>query len=279
MNFELKLAVGLSDIHSLLKQLPDESGASSKDGKSDEDNIDWFKPQEKERLINSPVYMVRELPDFQLEAMDSPIIGETIYATGIQGSDNSTLPAWVKASINDASEPFSCMTDNESACGYCILWPGPNTPKIRVGEVLGIHLSANEGNSFRIGVSRWIRNIPGQSLQVGLEIIGLSSEAASIRKEGTAKTNEFSTKCILLPEDPSTGKLPTLLTPVLPFGTGDNLILIKNNCETTIRLTRLMESTGAFCQFQFKSMKERTPEESLDKQQLETNFDSIWNTI
>lgn len=279
LNFELKLAVGLSDIHSLLKQLPDESGASSKDGKSDEDNIDWFKPQEKERLINSPVYMVRELPDFQLEAMDSPIIGETIYATGIQGSDNSTLPAWVKASINDASEPFSCMTDNESACGYCILWPGPNTPKIRVGEVLGIHLSANEGNSFRIGVSRWIRNIPGQSLQVGLEIIGLSSEAASIRKEGTAKTNEFSTKCILLPEDPSTGKLPTLLTPVLPFGTGDNLILIKNNCETTIRLTRLMESTGAFCQFQFKSMKERTPEESLDKQQLETNFDSIWNTI
>lgn len=279
LNFELKLAVGLSDIHTLLKQLPEKSVTHPVDNEKEEDNIDWFKPWEREQLINSPVYMVRELPDFQLDAMDSPFIGETIYATGIQGGDNTTLPSWVKTAENDASEPFSCMTDNESACGYCVLWPGPNTPKIRVGEVLGIHLSANEGNSFRIGISRWLRNIPGHALQVGLEIIGLSSEAASVRKKGAAKTNESTAKCILLPEDSSSGKLPTLLTPALPFGAGDNLVLIKNNSETEIRLTRLMESTGAFCQFQFRSTKERNPEESLDKQQHDKKFDSIWNTI
>jgi len=275
LNFELKLAVGLSDIHTLLKQPPDdfeESESPAPDG----DDIDWFKPRENKPLINSLTYMVEGMPGLQLDSLE-----ETIYATGIQASENDpgSLPSWVKVSDSETPEPFSCTTDNESAWGYCILWPGLNTPKIRVGEVLGIHLCANESNQFRIGVSRWLRNIPGQSLQVGLEIIGLSSEAITARKKDTSDTPMSTEKCILLPDNRSTGKTSTLVTPALPFNTGDTVILGDTDVEQEVRLTRLMESTGAFSQFQFRIIKERSQKDSENNREQNANFDSIWSAI
>ena len=281
LNFELKLAVGLSDIHTLLKQAPLELETAATQAPDDED-IDWYKPREHKPLVHSPIYTIQSIPGLQLDSMDNPIIGETIYATGIQGTgdDLGSLPSWARVSSDSGpTEPFSCTTDNESAWGYCILWPGPNTPKIRVGEVLGIHLSANEGNKFRIGVSRWLRNIPGQSLQVGLEIIGLTSDAATVRKTDASKRADSAAKCILLPENHSSGKPPTLLTPALPFNTGDKLVLGNSDGETEIRLTRLVESTGAFSQFQFRSINKRSEEDSADSQDQESDFDSIWTTI
>lgn len=281
LNFELKLAVGLSDIHTLLKQIPAETESSLTSIPNDED-IDWFKPREKRPLINSPTYMIQSISELHLDTLDDPVVGETIYATGVKGNqdDPGAVPPWVKLSDSGPTEPFSCTTDNESAWGYCILWPGPNTPKIRVGEVLGIHLSATEGNQFRIGVSRWLRNIPGQSLQVGLEIIGLTSEAATAKKAtASSKTAESVAKCILLPDNQSAGKPPTLLTPALPFSVGDKVVLGNSNGESEIQLTRLLESTGAFSQFQFKSTKETPKEDSKANVAQESDFDSIWTSI
>jgi hypothetical protein len=280
LNFELKLAVGLSDIHTLLKQTPTDSEASP-DSTADKEDIDWFKPREQQPLINSLTYGIQSIPELQFDNMDSPIIGETIYATGIKGTedDQGSLPPWVKQSDGQPIEPFSCTTDNESAWGYCILWPIPNTAKIRVGEVLGIHLSANEGNEYRIGVSRWLRNIPGQSLQVGLEIIGLTSNAATARKAGTSKTTESAEKCILLPDNRASGKSPTLLTPALPFNTGDKVLLGNGSSEIEILLTRLIESTGAFSLFQFRPTKALSQKSSADSQNQESDFDSIWTVI
>ncbi|MCB1752686.1 MAG: hypothetical protein KDI74_13275 [Gammaproteobacteria bacterium] len=282
LNFELNLAVGLSDIHTLLMQTPTVTETAETPVLENED-IDWFSPREKLPLINSPTTVVHNIPDLQLDNLDSPILGETIYATGIQGTgdDPSSLPQWVKVSNSGPTEPFSCTTDNESAWGYCVLWPGPNTPKIRVGEVLGIHLSANEGNEFRIGVSRWLRNIPGHSLQVGLEIIGLTSDAVTAKKSGASNKPESAAKCILLPDNQSTGKLPTLLTPALPFNSGDRVILNNGGSESEVILSRLMESTGAFSQFQYKSIKEGSQERSKDSRDRDpdSDFDSIWTTI
>ena len=281
LNFELKLAVGLADIYTLMKRVPPDSDTNLTDPAMDYDDIDWFKPREKQPLINSPTYMVNGLPELQLDTLDSPVLGETIYATGIQGAENSpgALPPWVKVSDNSPTEPFSCTTDNESAWGYCIIWPGPNTPKIRVGEVLGIHLSANEGNEFRIGVSRWLRNIPGQSLQVGLEIIGLTSEAVTVRIKGVPQTTESAAKCILLPDGHSSGRFPTLLTPTLPFNSGDKVVVGNGHNEMEVTLTRLMESTGAFSQFRFRPTKEKSQEGRVVGPEQDSDFDSIWTTI
>ncbi|MCB1758163.1 MAG: hypothetical protein KDI68_00080 [Gammaproteobacteria bacterium] len=280
LNFELNIAVGLSDIHTLLKR-PARSEERAATPEPKEGEIDWFQPNEKRPLVNSPSFVLDGASGFQVKSLEGADLEETIYATGIQGSTASdgVLPAWVTARENEVTEPFSCITDNESAWGYCIVWPGPNTPKIRVGEVLGIQVSANEGRGFRIGLSRWLRNIPGDSLQVGLEIIGLASSAVDLKKLADTGSVPVSTKGILIPQMPASGKRATLITPSMPFSVGDRLLLMESDRSTEVQLTRLLESTGAFSQFQFSYGSNQSPEERSKAQNTSNDFDSLWSTL
>jgi hypothetical protein len=148
-----------------------------------------------------------------------------------------------------------------------------------VGEVLGIQVSANEGRGFRIGLSRWLRNIPGDSLQVGLEIIGLASSAVDLIKMGDAGSTPVTSKGILIPQIPASGKRATLITASLPFSVGDRILLKERDGSAEIQLTRLLESTGAFSQFQFSYGPNQSSEERSNGQNTANDFDSLWSTL
>ncbi len=255
LNFELKIAVGLSAIHNLLCR-PDEADEAPVEKQSaDEEGIEWFKPRETQPLINVPqVTEANAHIGLGEEQQYNQVAYDTVIALdedGVGYDGGTPLPAWV-ASAEKTPEPFSCTTDNESAWGYCIAWPTANSTKIKVGELLGIHVTSNNTNQLRIGMSRWLRNLPGHGIQVGLEIIGLDSVAVKATLDDTNTGTPTSVACILLPASQTSGQSATLLTPMRQFTTGDQVLLDQSGVKRPIRLTRLLESTGTFCRYQFK---------------------------
>ena len=258
LNFELKLAVGLVEIHRLLQRSQSSIETVQFIGRKSTE-YDRVENEEIQPSDGTSTFIVENIPEIELEALtDVTTTGESTHVND-SFTDSAIMYAslWESSPHGKPSEPFSCTTDNESAGGYCISWPGPDTPKIKVGEVVGIYLSTNLRSEFRIGISRWLKNLPGQSLQVGLEIIGLTSTALYLQSRSSSNSPEQREPCLLLPARHGSGKFATLITPGFPIYSRDELILSDGNAAKVILLTRLMESSAAFSLFQFKAVGDK----------------------
>ena len=270
LNFELKTAVGLTAIHALLNADPEPGQLSEPVG--DDHEIDWFQPDKQ--TGGELLYPPSQTPEFTISPMDMPSESRILQNTNIAGSDE---PVWASSAEQPLPDPFPCKTSNESAGGYCILWHGAKAPRIKVGELIGIQ-SASQRNQFGIGVSRWIKNKPGQGLEVGLELISPTSQA-KLAEPVQSTDGASSLRCLLLPEVTAAGQSATLVTLGHSLKVGDEVWVVDDASRRKARLTRLQESTGAFAQFEFVYINEPFKEREGDAQGDEENFDNIWSAL
>ena len=77
-------------------------------------------------------------------------------------------------------------------------------------------------------------------------------------------------ECLLLPGVPANDIPRTLVTPSLPFRTGDRIWIDDGNGRQSLELTRLEDASGAFSRFQFKALGGEGPS---------AGFDDIWSEI
>ena len=283
LRFELQNVVGLSTIHRLLSTAPPEKSPENAAADPVEDNheIDWFyAPTGKRPLINTLLYTSESMAGYSLTPIGTPLEEESILGTDSTNPGFGSKPpdSW-RGTRQPVPEPFSFKTLNESAGGYCIRWQGMDAPKIKVGEILGIQ-SVTDGKQFSIGISRWLKNVPGLGLQVGMELVSPRSFAVSAYLEKNARLTTPE-NCLLLPELEASGQPASLLTPALCFEVGDVLQLDMAGERKQVRLTRLLESTGTFAQFQFVHLDQQprpsgTEDEHGDN---DKDFDSIWSGI
>ncbi len=270
LNFELKVAVGVTAIHYLRStdNTVTEMSRSQQPGR----DLDWI-DQPASNLPNPTLYTHSE-SRLTLEGFDDPI-HETIIATGFgkSGCEQDGTPLWASRPTKLAHETFACKTNNESAGGYCINWQGNNAPKIKIGEVIGIQ-SATVKSQFAIGISRWMKNLPGQGLQLGMQMIAPSVTAVLIHHLEGDDPASHAHKCLLLPELRASGQSASLILPTLPFKTGDLVMINEANSERKARLTHLIETTGAFAQFHFIYLDAQSGGgRGIDD---EADFDNIW---
>ena len=256
LNFELPVTVGLSTIHHLLSA---KSEISTENG-SNYGNENYGSGRGNFSLPEPPPrYTATDTPDYSLIPMGQEVDEATPVVTQRESSDYEvgTPPVWTKATHERSQESVVLKTCNESAGGYCIEWSGPETPGIKVGEILGIQSTRNKGQ-FSIGKCRWIRNVPGQGLQVGMQIVSPTSSAVTIQLMETDSDMGSVEKGLLLPELKSLEQGATVVVSALSLKVGDRLWLREVSGERQIHLTRLLESSGAFAQFLFIDINSRT---------------------
>ncbi|MCW8951010.1 MAG: hypothetical protein OQL17_13580, partial [Sedimenticola sp.] len=169
-------------------------------------------------------------------------------------------------------------TINESAGGYCINWQGFNAPKIKIGEVIGIQSASNK-NQFGIGISRWMKNIPGQGLQLGMQMISPNASAVDVDQLNSDNPSAIPQKGLLLPELKSSEKPASLILPTLPFKVEDAIMIRSGNTRQKGKLTRLLETTGAFAHFQFTYLHPQPGDETKQRETNDEDFENIWSEL
>ncbi len=246
LNFELKVAVGINAINSLLSRGREQKVAPTE------------LPTDSELA-----WLTNDLNGFQNEANGAGVtqltlegydvsIEETIVASSIE-DDGSVRPfttSWQTGIPDQQIDTYACKTVNESAGGYCINWQGAQAPKVKIGEVIGIQ-SATNRNQFSIGISRWMKNIPGQGLLLGMQIIAPGSEAIDVHHLKGEEITAHVYKGLLLPEGKDSKQHATLILPTLPFRPGSLISIDDGRDEMKARLSSLLETSGAFSHFSF----------------------------
>lgn len=275
LNFELKVAVGINAIHGLqtTENIAQESATRRRTGS----DLDWL-DQPTSNLPNQSLYTVSE-NKLTLEGFDDSM-HETIVASsfGESGCGQDGTPIWATRPTEQRHETFACKTDNESAGGYCINWQGANAPKIKVGEVIGVQ-SATVRNQFAIGISRWMRNQPGQGLQLGMQMIAPNATAVLVHHLEGNNPASHPQKCLLLPELKASELPPSLILPTLPFKVGDLIMVDRAGVERKAKLTHLVETTGAFAQFHYTYLDPQLNDGDDLQNNDEADFDNIWPVL
>ncbi|MEJ2590623.1 MAG: hypothetical protein P8178_04325, partial [Candidatus Thiodiazotropha sp.] len=277
LNFELRIAVGLRSIHKLISSGDEPVKLEPKQ----EDDGTWIETAfgEGSHLKVSPHFSLMPMDsgsynprrgDFEEFGPNSRDIVDTRPAEQIWESESHKK-------IEPATNVFK--TINESAGGYCLDWSGTQTPKIQVGELIGVQ-TAMSANQFGVGMVRWMRRTPVESLQVGVQMIAPNAMAVTARQESDKKGTPH--ECLLLPEVGTSGQPTSFISPTYPFKLGNVLIVNEGENMREIKLTRLLEASGAISQFQFVYLDEGGVAESDDAQEgfnEDTDFDNLWSTL
>jgi len=172
---------------------------------------------------------------------------------------------------------------NTSPGGYCLQWPNQIPGSIQAGEIVGIRESTN--HNWSLAVIRWIRQIRQQGTQIGIELLAPLAEPCGVQLlQKTGAPSEY-LRALLLPELSAIGQPATLITPRLPFQTGQKVFINQRGEETKCQLSKRVTATGSFSQFELKfyssqtSAVEEPPKNPLKTENQEDNFDSLWPTL
>ncbi len=275
-NEQIDIALGLTATHHFCAGEMDFALLLSKDGylkmNRTEDNpflrVDTKPREHRPRDVWDSPFLNTGLTQIAVDSIDY----------GIRQQYAATTTAKVKD--KDKYQAFQAETVNISPAGFCLRWPPENPVLIRTGEIIGIR-ERNHKN-WSVGVIRWVR-ISETGPQLGIELLSPAATpfgARVIQKAGPQ--GEFQ-RVLVLPEVKATGQPTTVITPRLPFRSGQKVALVYRDKETRVQLVKRIASTPAFSQFEFRRLGgtaptadtgEETPAPSTNK-----GFDSLWDSL
>lgn len=170
---------------------------------------------------------------------------------------------------------------NESANGYCIATKATSDTNIQVGELIGLQRSG-DGHTWKwgIGVVRWMKQEKELGLTLGVEMLTPDAAAIGI-KSAFSDNDEDYKRTLMLPELPAIKQPKTLITGPVPFRSGNQLSMRILGKSMGISLTKQLQNTGFFAQFEFEMVEQIPTEKSEQIQHPDDrdDFNSIWSII
>jgi len=167
---------------------------------------------------------------------------------------------------------------NESLKGLQINNKDELKNKAQVGELVSIRRSINgKPMKWSIGVIRWLKFNPDKSMQMGIETLNPNSAAVGIRPAGAP--NAPLQRTLMLPELKTLKQPACLITNPVPWREGNKITINMLGKEIPATLTKSIQNTGLFAQFQFEitpQEKRQSPKPTVEK---ENDFEQVWTSI
>ncbi len=227
-----------------------------------------------------------ELTDMHLARGAQPQAIDSQYIEFTPGHDPLAVKSQMKTPAAPAQQMPAYQTHlwkmiNVSAGGYRLLWDNRENSQAQVGELLGLREN-NELDSFHLslGVVRWMKCETELGLELGVEMLAPGAVAVGTKIHKINGDNEY-LRSLLLPANKALGQPATLLTPALPYHIGDILMVSSHGKEARVELTKIMENTGSFAQYQFQpldSQSEAAPKPS-DNADKADDFSALWTQL
>ena len=150
----------------------------------------------------------------------------------------------------DSFPTFDVQLVNHSPGGYCLAWPQEVPDQLQAGELVG--LQDRNGQEWRIAVVRWLRQVRGGGLQMGIELIAPEAQPCGLKLvRGTDQGSAY-LRALLLPEIAALSKPATVIAPRLPFQEGHKVLINQNGDEHRAVLGGRQSSTGSYNQFEYQ---------------------------
>lgn len=167
---------------------------------------------------------------------------------------------------------------NESAKGLMINHKDEFKNKAQVGELVSLCRQMNDhAKRWSIGVIRWLKFNPDKSLQMGIETLNPDGVAVGIRAASTP--NAPLQRTLMLPELNNLKQPACLITSPVPWQEGNKITINMPGKEIPAILTKSIQNTGLFAQFQFKISPQNTSAKKVKKIEKEQDFSHIWSSI
>ena len=165
---------------------------------------------------------------------------------------------------------------NESIKGMMINNKDELKNKAQVGELVSIcRETGDRAKQWSIGVVRWLKFNQGKSMNMGIEILNPSGAAIGIR--AASMPNAPLQRTIMLPELKNLKQPACLITNPAIWREGNKININMLGKEIPATLTKSIQNTGLFAQFQFEISPQNAPQEKVNKK--EQDFSQIWDSI
>jgi hypothetical protein len=179
-------------------------------------------------------------------------------------------------------EPLSCKGINESAGGFCLLGYikiENEIHKVQVGELVGIREDADDEEiQLGIGIVRRIKSWRN-GLELGIQKLSPCAEAIATATTNSAGRNEKFQRSLVLPELNGINQPATIITHAW-HQTGETLIANVHGQKIPIKLTKQLESTGVFSQFEFTVLDTSEPKTKTTPHPDSSDiFESVWSIL
>ncbi len=186
----------------------------------------------------------------------------------------------VKEDGSAAYPRYKVPLTNTSPGGYCMQWTGDVPSNIQAGEILAIRESDKQ--PWSIAVIRWIRHAKQKGTQIGIELLAPHARPCGVQLlHKTGAPSEY-LRGLLLPELSSIGQPATLITPRLPFQSGNKVSLRYTDSEQKSVLEKRIAATGSFNQFVLADslqLEKLGGASNTPASDAEDDFDSLWPTL
>lgn len=167
---------------------------------------------------------------------------------------------------------------NESAKGLMIDHKDELNNKAQVGELVSFRRQSNtQDQRWGIGVIRWLKFNQDKSLQMGIETLNPNGAAVGIRSASTP--NAPLQRTLMLPELKNLKQPTCLITSPVPWREGHKITINMLGKEIPATLTKSIQNTGLFAQFQFEINSQNTPQEKDKNIEKEQDYSNIWSSI
>ena len=167
---------------------------------------------------------------------------------------------------------------NESIKGLMVNNKEEFHNKAQVGELVSIRRQTNgNANKWSIGVIRWLKFNQDKSLQMGIETLNPNGAAVGIRAASTP--NAPLQRSLMLPELKNLKQPACLITSPVPWREGHKIVINMLGKEVPATLTRSVQNTGLFAQFEFEINSATTSQAKKPKTEPSQDFSKIWSSI
>ena len=180
------------------------------------------------------------------------------------------------SSLEKQYQHYSVKLVNSSAHGYCLKWPADIEARIKTGEIVGIKEA--QSKNWSIGIIRWV-NLDPQSTQLGLELISPNASPYGARIIHKTGDQGDYMRALVLPEMSVLNRPMTLLTPRVPFRTGQKVILNQHGRQAQVLLQKKLNGIGNYNLFEFRKLSGMHAKSSDSLSDSGDDFDSLWENL
>lgn len=133
---------------------------------------------------------------------------------------------------------------------------------------------------------RWLRQIKNQGTQLGIELLAPSASPCAVRLIQKVGQNSEYLRGLMLPEINVVNHPATLVTPRMPFQTGQRISLLHDGCEDHAQPQKKVSATGSISQFELKLFSSQPLTSNSEQvkntpghQTTDDEFDSLWPSL